>query len=978
VKKSLSLARAIRIAIGGAAGLTAALASTAGLSQEAALDEVVITGSRIRQNPLEERLPVLSVSSDDYAASGATSIADFVQKLPIAGSAINRTNNSSGNLGYPPDGGGIGAGAAEIDLRYLASKRVLVLVDGRRWVKGSSGSGVSGAVDLNSIPTNAIKSIEILQDGASAIYGSDAIGGVLNIITADDYDTFKISGYTGQYGEGDGETAEFDVRLGGGGERGRGLIDISYTNQKAVNTADRSTSEFPIPGFPHGVSSGAAMGRFVFCQPPFTTCNPADDNGFFSVAPNSAGTLTWNPADPQNLDPGSFVDAGDDFHPFGLDDRFNYQPFNHLVTPNERFNVFAKGEYDVTDHVRFQALASFNNRKSQGRAAPVPLFFGPGGASTHYMVNFVWPANHPFNPFGTDLIGNTDGTGNVDFIARRPIEAGPRIFNQDVDTWYLSGGLEGDFELGGRAMYWDVTGIRSENDARQTKLNQFNARLINLALGDPAACAAVPGCVPLNIVGEGSMTREMLDFVTYTGVDTSSQKLVDATANLSGDLFDLPAGALGFAVGYEHREEDGQFIPDPVLVSGETADVPTSSTAGGYDVDEFYGEVIVPILKDKVAFDSLSFSAAARYSDSDLFQSETGTKFSVNWGPTENLMLRASYSEGFRAPNIGELFNLGARFDSAISDPCNVDFTPETPPPANCAELGVPPNYQQLNPQVRVVTGGNRELQPETSETFTAGFTWDIPMSGAIERMLLEANYYDIDISEAIQAPDAQDVLDACIATLDPLFCDSVNRLPSGTIVNIDGILSNIGGIETNGVDVNFDVSTTEYGLGSLRFQLMASFLLDYDELFANPEGGFDRVERAGLELGSPTRGFVEEKATLNTHWTKGDWSALLSFRYLGSLTEQCVGLVADFGLTDFCSDPNGLTNKLDSQFYTDLQVAWAPQDLFGGGWSFAVGVQNLTDEEPPICFSCDLNSLDGTIYPIAGQFWYVRAAFEK
>ena len=167
------------------------------------------------------------------------------------------------------------------------------------------------------------------------------------------------------------------------------------------------------------------------------------------------------------------------------------------------------------------------------------------------------------------------------------------------------------------------------------------------------------------------MTPEMLDFVTYTGVDTSSQKLVDVTANLSGDLFELPAGALGFAVGYEHREEDGSYIPDPVLVAGETADVPTSPTAGGYDVDEVYGEVIVPILKDVTAFDSLSLSAAARVSDSDLFDSETGTKFSVNWGPTENLMLRASYAEGFRAPNIGELFNQGARFDSGISDQCN-------------------------------------------------------------------------------------------------------------------------------------------------------------------------------------------------------------------------------------------------------------------------------------------------------------------
>ena len=203
-----------------------------------------------------------------------------MQKLPISGSAINRTNNSSGNLGYPPDGGGIGAGAAEMDLRYLASKRVLVLVDGRRWVKGSSGSGISGAVDLNSIPANAIKSIEILQDGASAIYGSDAIGGVMNIITADDYDTFKISGYTGQYGDGDGETAEFDMRMGASGERGRALVDISYTNQKAVNTADRDTSEFPIPGFPFGVSSGTPAGRFIFVDPAV--------GDFVSIAPDSA------------------------------------------------------------------------------------------------------------------------------------------------------------------------------------------------------------------------------------------------------------------------------------------------------------------------------------------------------------------------------------------------------------------------------------------------------------------------------------------------------------------------------------------------------------------------------------------------------------------------------------------------------------------------------------------------------------------
>jgi iron complex outermembrane receptor protein len=223
---------------------------------------------------------------------------------------------------------------------------VLVLVDGRRWIKGSSGSGVSGAVDLNSIPVNAIKSIEILQDGASAVYGSDAIGGVLNIITQDDFDSLKASAYYGQYSDGDGEKAEFDVRFGGRGERGRALIDISYADEKAVNTADRKESFYPLPGFPYGASSGTPAGRFVFTDPIL---------GTVSVAPNAGvSNPVWDPTNPDN----------DDFHPFALEDRFNYQPFNHLVTPNERLNIFGKAEYDLTENTMLRVLASYNNRKS--------------------------------------------------------------------------------------------------------------------------------------------------------------------------------------------------------------------------------------------------------------------------------------------------------------------------------------------------------------------------------------------------------------------------------------------------------------------------------------------------------------------------------------------------------------------------------------------------------------------------------------
>ncbi|HLF32258.1 MAG TPA: TonB-dependent receptor [Xanthomonadales bacterium] len=919
------------------------------------IEEVAITGSRIRQDPLDKRLPVLTLSEEDYEASGASSLAEYIQRLPISGSAINATNNSSGNLGFPPDGGGIGAGAAEVDLRYLQSKRVLVLVDGRRWIKGSSGSGVSGAVDLNSIPVNAIKSIEILQDGASAIYGSDAIGGVLNIITQDDYESLKASAQYGQYAEGDGETAEYDVRFGASGDRGRALIDISYTDQKSVNTADRDESVYPLPGFPYGVSSGTPAGRFVFFDPSV--------GDVVSVAPDAGvANPVWDPTNP----------AGDNFHPFALADRFNYQPFNHLVTPNERLNLFAKGEYDLTDSIQFSILASFNNRKSQGQAAPVPLFWGPDSGSTPYMVNATWDKDQIYNPFGIDL-----GPDNLVFMSHRPVEQGPRIFNQDVDTWYLSSGVDGEFTAGGNDWYWDVNAVWSENSAKQTKLNQFNARSLSVALGDPAVCAATPGCVPVNIVGEGSLTPEMLDFVTYTGIDTSKQEMFDFTANIAGEAFELPAGFIGWAIGYEYRDEEGTFTPDPVVAAGETADVPTTPTVGSFDVNELYGEVVVPLLADQPGAETLGLSAAVRYSDYSLFESDTVYQFSINWAPVESIMLRASYAEGFRAPNIGELFNQGSRFDSGISDKCS-NATPEFA--ANCAALGVPADYEQLNPQISVDTGGNINLTPETANTFTAGFTWDIPVDsmGGLEGFVAEFNYYDIEVEDAIQAPRAQDVLDGCIETLEDIFCDQVNRNASGTITSIQGVLLNIGGIETSGIDFNLNLTTSEGDYGYFQFQWLNTFLLSYDELIANSAGGFDKIAREGTELGSPTRGYPETKSSLNTTWFMNDWFVRLGFRYQSSLTEGCVGLVDanNFDQTQLCSDPPDF-NELDSVIYTDMQVSWKPSSFNDGRWTFTAGVNNLFDEKPPVCFSCDLNSMDGTLYSIASPYWYLRAVFE-
>ena len=943
-----------------------------GGDEEAAIEEVVVTGSRIRRSALEQPQPVINLSAEDIDRSGQVAVADFLQRLPISGSAINRTNNSSGNLGFPPDGSGIGAGASEIDLRYLTSKRTLVLVDGRRWIKGSSASGVSGAVDLNTIPVGIIERIEILQDGASTIYGSDAIGGVVNIITSDRYDGFTASAYGGTYfNKGDGTTQEYDFRWGAEAERTRVLLDVSFTKQGAVSAADRKISQFPIAGVSDGSggSSGTPQGRFIFRDPNTGVVSSITLND--GVLNNGSTAIPF--FDPDN--PGS----GGDFHSFTTADRFNFQPFNFLVTPNKRVNIFAKAEYDVTDSILFKLTASYNNRRSTNRAAPEPLFLGSDAGSGFFLDNVFIPADHPFNPFGFDL----DGTDNLILIGRRPLEAGPRIFRQNVDTWLVTGAFEGDFAVAGRQVYWDFNVTWAQNQANQRKFGAFNARKLALALGPVDDCARIPGCVPFNIFGgqgpdgTGSITKEMLDFVTFVQKDESEQRLFDLTLNVTGNLLDLPAGPLGYALGYEHRKETGFFLPDSVVSSGETAGVPASPTDGGFNVDEFYGEINVPLLADLPMVRRLEANGSFRISDYDLFGSNTVFKFGGDWRVNADFLIRGSYSEGFRAPGIGELFNTGSRFDATITDPCsNAAGATLT----NCQALGVPTGFVQINPQISVNTGGNPNLKPETSNNWTVGFVYRpsfVEEALRLESVVIEANYYNIQLDGAIQALNAQDQLNQCVATLDPLFCSGISRGPGGSIVRFENQLTNIGRIETDGIDWSVTATTEESDIGRFRIAWNNTLLDDFKEFTLGTGGTLVGVQRAGTELGSPERGFVEYKSSLILDWFFREFSANVNLRYLSAITEVCGGSLFDFGKQDLCSDPgpssdNPGTNRIGSRIYTDVQVSWTPR-FFDDKATISIGVNNITKTDTPLCFSCDLNSFDGTLYPIPGRFGYAR-----
>ena len=641
MKTFLSVATGLSVALG--LTLTIAPFEVAKGQQSEEIEEVVVTGSRIRRDPLNEPTAIMEIGAQDIEKAGFTNLGDALQNLPITGSAPNSQFNVPGNSGFPQDGAGIGAGAVQLSLRNVEAKRTLVLVDGRRWVAGASASGVPSTVDLNTIPDNVIDRVEILQDGASAIYGSDAIGGVVNIITRQNFDGFRFDAQAGSYlSDGDGESYTYSALWGGGNEDTNLILSASYNDERGIETADRAVSQFP--------NAGATS-----CNVPGSRCSSFTPQGRFIFGPNFAGaaSVTLNDGvlndgmgnipmfDPNNP-------ASQDFHAFTGADRFNYNGpgFNYLRTPNERVNLYASANHQIAPSVNMYVKASYTNRTSATKAAPEPLCLG-NGCGNRINDNFTISALNPYNPFGVDL---SVANGNLDFFGRRPLESGGRLFFQDVNTYMVTTGLEGEFEAAGRDFYWDVYGSYGDNRGFQEKYNSHNAAKLQVAMGDPAICAGTPNCVPFNFFGgqgpngTGSITQEMLDFVTYTQRDFSEQTLTNFAFNIGGDLFEMPAGPMGFAAGIEYRDQEGSFRPDPIAERGETAGIPSGATAGGFDVTEYYGELNIPLMSDNVYWE---LNLAGRYSDYSTSGSEPTYKVSTLFQPIDQLSLRASVSTGF-------------------------------------------------------------------------------------------------------------------------------------------------------------------------------------------------------------------------------------------------------------------------------------------------------------------------------------------
>ena len=450
----------------------------------------------------------------------------------------------------------------------------------------------------------------------------------------------------------------------------------------------------------------------------------------------------------------------------------------------------------------------------------------------------------------------------------------------------------------------------------------------------------------------------MLDFVTFEQNDSSKQTQFDATANLTGSLFDLPGGPLGVAVGLEYRDLEGRFDPDPVVAAGFSSDIPAQPTRGSYDVKEAYAELNVPLLRDLPLIDLLEFSGAVRFSDYSTSGTTTTLKGGVNWKPFRDLRLRGTFAEGFRAPTIGELFGTQSRFDEVLDDPCSSNtnnaaprrFSNDAQVRAACIAAGVPANgsYQQANAQISVSTGGNEDLAAETSKSYVVGGVYS---PSFLPRFSIEANYYEIEVKGAIQAiPRTTTVLN-CLLTNDPGTCALITRV-GGELIEVQGFLQNIASLKTDGIDVNLSYRGLETGIGRFGFTWNNTFLENYDIVIPGPAGP-ELLSREGTQVGSPSQGFPRYKSVgvVDLDWKNFGVTAI--GRYVSKLEE--------------------LGGTLESVFYTDLQLRFTAgtEDDFG----FALGVNNLFDKKTPGCVTCEANNFSQTAHDIPGRYFYARAS---
>lgn len=946
------LRNAVRLGLGMGAGALAVGIAPGALAQdsadqEVAIEEIITTGSRIKRADLDSASPVTVLDREAIMAQGITDVGNLIQRMPsMSGTPLGTTTNN----------GNTEEGSVQIDLRGMGVDRTVSLINGKRSVDGG---------DYTTIPSIMIERVEILKDGASAVYGADAVAGVVNIITRKDFEGINVDLQTADWFNTDNGTQQtLSFIAGTTFDGGNFVFGAEYIDQQEAFQRDT----------PWDFLQGS---YYVYydtdegCETNPTTCT------FFgsSRIPESRIQFSSSGAGLGGIDGIFMVESpGATITPY--DGRtYNYAPVNYMQTPYERVNYFGEGAFEVADDLRFTASFRGNTRNTAQELAPLPYDSNiyPSYAGSFQGSPYLGVSEQSF--YVRQIIddynaanGTAHGYEPVTNIRRRMLER-PRRFEQDLSQFQAVFGLEGSFN----EMDWDVYYNRGKRSIVNNDTGQFSGVRLTDALGPSAdldgdgtpecytdltdVSTLIVGCTPLNLfAGEGAVTDEMYDYVSVETVDSRITQQEIFGASLTGSAFELPGGELGWAVGAAYRGEKYKFTPDSAKSIGAVTGGTTQGTDGSLYSQAVFGELYAPLFDNGTQ--SLALKGGARYDNYNLFGSDTTWQFGVEMQALDSLKLRATAGTAFRAPSISELFDGLGRSAPSYYDPCDAsDYQSNLGGNGTNFAPGCALEANRTDTQTTSLIGGNRELVPETADTYTAGFVFTPEFGGG--GLSLTVDWWQIDLETAISSYGVQFILNECYQGGDQSQCALISRRldQDYTIREIIDANVNVGSQTGAGIDTevryDFDVN-----FGQFELAMLWAHMLERKKVPLPGAAEQDLLGRHTNTTAEDGGTYAEDKINFSARFNTGDFTVSYLAEYISA-----IDATATYNTS--------YTYQVDSILYHDLVFDYTLDAM--GETRLTAGFTNLTDEKPPYIDPGFNANTDPNTYRMFGVGYFLR-----
>jgi outer membrane receptor protein involved in Fe transport len=898
-------------------------------SQPKTLKAVVVTGSLIRRVDLETASPVVMIDRQDIANTGKPTLGDVLQQLPsIRGNATNTQNNSNGGGVASPLTEG-GDGASRVSLRGLGTGRTLVLINGQRMLNA----------DMNLIPQAMIERVDVLAEGASTTYGSDAVGGVVNFILRNDFNGAEVTLNDGISSHGDGQRHGFSLTMGRSTDKYSlaGGIDYNKYNAVPATRRDFSKAQLYLSGGQVVVagSSSIPAGRMQI---------PDSLAGRFDCP--ATGQVTLASGDGTSLD---------DYRCRNPDDTFNYAAFNYIQVEQKRTDGFILGSYNLTDNVTAFLDVFYNHTNSAGQDAAAPVGTGDG---------LIIPSSAPFNPFGVTFSQNVlpgDPDSGYTFQTRLT-GAGTRIHPYTTSTGQAIGGLRGRF--GDSSWNWNVTLNYGHTARTQRDENELSI---------PDLQAAIDRGV--NIFDQAN-NGEALSAGALTATYEKFESLRQIQFGADGELWSLPAGPMQLSVGGLYRKQTMNYTVDPFAVLDPVTttcailqEACGSPGRGSDNVKELFAETLIPLLSNVPGAYSLNVDLGIRASDYASAGSTTNKKIAIEWRPIQDLLVRGTISEVFRAPNLDQLYNGRSLVQPALNDPC-VHLTAAELAAHAAACQYVPVNWNGNDvAQVNTFYSGARvvgaNLKPEHGKSGDFGLVYDPAWLPGLNTSL---DFWHIYLYDTLVPIDGRTVVNACFDNNASPFCafihrqDTTTRNP-GQVFVIDTPVVNLGSLSTSGIDFTINYKIPHFNFGSVnpgdfKVGLDTSYTSTFKNSATPGQPGEETIEYAGTL--SPQFGNISRwRAAATINWALGNWDAQWRTRYISSVTALQADAATNASL------------PMASVVYSDLQLGVAVPTIHT---RFDVGVDNISDRRPPLYYQNGQVNTDTATYETMGRYYWARA----